>query len=151
MTDNFFENYQAFVVVPTEETDVTKEPFNPANYSKHFILTLSLYDPLISCWREARDLNIDIEKSLDRVVEEFNSKKKGSYRLHVLELEENKPYFVMALSCKTNIEQEAIPSLLERDFFISLFVAESWYQLIGYRGKFERRLFTFTSKEYAGH
>lgn len=152
MSENFFDKYQEFVVAPPDEKADRTEPFNPQGYTKHYILTFSLFDSLISCWREAKKYHIDVRKSLEKAVGHFN-KKNGSVHLQILELEEEKAYFVLALSCATTEENEeevppAITSLLEKDFANDLLIGETWYQLIGFKGKFERRLFSYTSKAY---
>ncbi|MFY0546413.1 hypothetical protein [Brevibacillus sp. H7] len=36
----------------------------------------------------------------------------------------------------------------KKDFSNSLFVGEAWHPLIGYQGRFERRLFIYMFKEY---
>jgi hypothetical protein len=153
MSINFFDNYKEFVVIPLEDQDDHVEEFHPHDYAKHFIITLSLNDSRISSWKEAENYQIKIDKSLEKVVTEFNKKKKGSYHLQVLELEEDKSYFVLALSCKTyhNDEKEFnenITYLLEKMIANPLYVGECWYQLIGEKGRVERKLFTYAYKEY---
>lgn len=153
MSENFFDKYKEFVVVPKKEQEDMTQAFDPRGYSKHFIVTFSLYDSFISCWREAKKYQIEAGKSIEKVVRDFNAKKNGSYRLQVLEFEEDNSYFVLALSCKKNMESEeaikdTISNLLERDFSNDLLIGETWYQLIGFKGKFERRLFTVTVMKY---
>jgi len=153
MSGNFFDNYKDFIVVPVEDKKDYEEVFNPQDYAHHFIITFSLYYPLISCWKDAKKYDIDIEKSLQKVIRECNKKQKGSYYLQVLELEDDTSYFVLALSCNSRIENEEefhkqISSLFERMLSNPLYVGESWYRLIDYTGRVERTLFTFTYKKY---
>jgi hypothetical protein len=153
MSINFFDNYKEFVVIPLEDKNDHGEEFHPHDYAKHFIITLSLNDSRITCWKEAENYQIEIDKSLEKVVREFNKKAKGSYYLQILELEEDKLYFVLALSCKAKHDNEKecaenISYLLEKMIANPLYVGECWYQLIGEKGRVERKLFTYAYKEY---
>ncbi|MEW9668379.1 hypothetical protein [Ammoniphilus sp. 3BR4] len=148
----FFDNYKQFVTIPPEKKPEDELKFHPEDYDKYFIITVSLYNPLVSCWREANKYHIEIETSLNRVGEEFNKRHWGSDYLQVLELEEDKLYFVWALSCKSKKEskenlQDRVSYFLEK-LSNSLYVGESWYQLIGDKGRINRQLFSYTWKEY---
>lgn len=149
----FFNNYKQFVTIPPEKKPEDEVTFRPEDYDKFFIITVSLYNPLISCWREAANqYHIEIDTSLKRVGEEFNKKHKGSDYLQVLEVEEDNLYFVWALSCNTKHDSQEdlnsrISYLLSK-LSNSLYVGESWYQLIGDKGRINRQLFSYTMKEY---
>jgi hypothetical protein len=58
-----------------------EKEFNPQDYATHYILTLSLYNSRISNWEEAIKYEVDIEKSIEKVLEEFNHTQKGVYHL----------------------------------------------------------------------
>jgi hypothetical protein len=153
MSETFFTNYREFVIQPPQEQKNGEEKFNPHDYDKHFIVTFSLYDSLLSCWGEANKYEIDVEKSLENVVKECNKKEKGRYYLQVLELEEDKSYFVLALSCKTKEESteelhETIRFLLEKRISNPLYSEEYWYRLIGEKGRIKRQPFYVSYKEY---
>ncbi|GED33203.1 hypothetical protein BCE02nite_43440 [Brevibacillus centrosporus] len=157
MSENFFGNYKEFVVIPMEENEEgIEEVFVPQDYSIHYILTFSLYDSCISSWREASKYHLDAEKSLRKVVEELNAKKKGIVRLELLEIDDKTTYFVVALSWKDQKEEEEavrrnIQYFLEKDLSTDLLIGEKWYQLIGAKGKFERRLFAYNMEKYEAH
>ncbi|MFC4769635.1 hypothetical protein [Effusibacillus consociatus] len=153
MSGNFFDTYKEFIVIPADDQKQYEEEFAPEHYAQHFIITLSLYDSHILCWREASKYEIEIEKSIQKVVEEFNQEEKGSYHLQILELDEDKPYFVLALSCKTKTQNEeevknTISYLLEWKLANALYVGEYWFRLIGEKGRIKRKLFSFACKEY---
>ncbi|MDF2684509.1 MAG: hypothetical protein K0R47_5699 [Brevibacillus sp.] len=154
MSENFFGHYKEFVVVPKgEKEEGIEEEFVPEDYASHYILTFSLYDSCISSWKEADKFHVDAEHSLKKVVAELNAKKKSLVRLELLEIDDEKMYFVLALSWKErkNSEQtvrDRVQSFLEKDFSTDLLIGETWYQLIGAKGKFERRLFTYTMEKY---
>jgi hypothetical protein len=153
MSKNFFDNYKEFVVLPSENKPACKKEFDPRDYDRHFIVTLSLYDSLISCWSEANKYEIEVEKSLEKVLKEFNKKQQGVYHLQILELKEDTSYFVLALSCKIKEEDEkkitsGIMYILEKMISTPLYNEESWYRLIGEKGRVKRQLFHFTYKEY---
>lgn len=151
MNGNFFADYKSYIVVPKDQ-EVSKEEFDPEDYATYYILTLSLYDSLISSWSEAEKHEIEVEKSIETVLEEFNRKQKGCYHLQKLELESDKPYFVLALSCKTKIENEEateyISYIVEKMISNPFYIGQSWYKLIGEKGRIERKLFSFSFKEY---
>ncbi|MED4784634.1 hypothetical protein [Brevibacillus choshinensis] len=154
MSENFFGHYKEFVVVPKEEKEEgMEEVFVPEDYASHYILTFSLYDSCISSWKEADKFHVNAENSLKKVVAQLNAKKKSLVRLELLEIDDEITYFVLALSWKegNNNEQNMrgrIQVFLEKDFSTDLLIGETWYQLIGAKGKFERRLFTYTMEKY---
>jgi hypothetical protein len=152
MSGNFFDNYKKFVVLPQENEDACKKEYRHQDYERHFIVTLSLYDPLISCWKEATKHEVSIKESLGRVVRGFNEKEHGFYHLQLLELTEDKPYLVLALSCaiKKDKEQEDadLSYIVEKAISNSLYNEECWYRLIGEKGRIKRQLFCCTYKEY---
>lgn len=152
MNGNFFADYKNYVVLPVEQK-VSKEEFDPKDYGAYYILTLSLYDSLISEWREAIKFEIEVEKSIETVLSEFNRRHNGMYHLQVLELESDKPYFVLALSCKNEIENqeamEQIPYIVEKRLSNLFYTGQCWFKLIGQRGRMTRKLFCCSFKEYA--
>ncbi|GEB34679.1 MULTISPECIES: hypothetical protein [Brevibacillus] len=154
MSDRFFGNYKAFVVIPAKEKGAGPKAFDPSDYSRHFILTFSLYDSLITCWKEAGKFKVQPRQGLARVIDAFNLKHDGTAYLQMLEMEDDQPYFVLALSCKSAADHEQaainrITQLLEKDFATDLLIGETWYQLIGAKGKFERKLFSYNIQPYA--
>ncbi|MBA9024724.1 hypothetical protein [Peribacillus huizhouensis] len=150
MNGNFFANYKDFIIYPLEE-DNPKE-FDPQDYATHYILTLSLYDSLVSNWGEANKFEVDVKKSIGKVLNEFNNTQKESYHLQLLELESDKSYFVLSLSCKTKIENseanDRISYIIDKIISNPFYVGQSWYQLIGDKGRITRKLFCFSFKEY---
>ncbi|ELK42729.1 hypothetical protein D478_06954 [Brevibacillus agri BAB-2500] len=92
------------------------------------------------------------KSSRDRAWRESSTHGGDAY-LQILEMEEDQSYFVLALSCKTASDQEQavmnrITHLLEKDFATDLLIGETWYQLIGTKGKFERKLFSYSIQPY---
>ncbi|MBD1383347.1 hypothetical protein [Metabacillus arenae] len=152
MNGDFFDNYKKFIMIPEEQNANQSREFDPQDYEAHYILTLSLYDSLISNWGEAIKYEIEVEKSIENVLEEFNSDQKGLYHLQLLELESDKPYFVLALSCKNKFEnQEAndrISYILEKVISNPFYVGQGWFQFIGDKGRIKRKLFCFSFTEY---
>ncbi|MCM2533366.1 hypothetical protein NDK43_14355 [Neobacillus pocheonensis] len=152
MNENFFGNYKNFIVIPLEQHKVGKKSFDPNDYSSYYILTLSLYDSLILNWIDAKKYEIDVKKSIEKVVDEFNQKQKGNNHLQLLEFEDDKSYFVLALSNKTKIDNQEengqLSNFIERMISNSFYIGQSWYKLIGHRGRIERKLFNFSIKEY---
>ncbi|MED3499722.1 hypothetical protein [Brevibacillus agri] len=153
MSDRFFGNYKAFVVIPEKKQKAEPKAFDPSDYTRHFVLTFSLYDSLIANWKEAAKFKVQPRQGLARVVDDFNLKHGGDAYLQILEMEEDQSYFVLALSCKTASDQEQavmnrITHLLEKDFATDLLIGETWYQLIGTKGKFERKLFSYSIQPY---
>lgn len=151
MKGDFFSNYEKYIIVPLEAQNANKE-FNPGEYQSHFILTLSLYDSLISNWSEACKFEIEIGMGLEKVLEDFNRKHGDSYHLQVLELDHEKPYFVLAFSSKAKIASEEaedrISYVLEILLSNHFYVGQSWYRLIGDKGRIKRQLFSYSIKEY---
>lgn len=152
MDGSFFADYKKFVVLPAEEQKETLKEFDPRDYATHFVLTLSLYDALISNWSEAIKYGVHVESSLAKALEEFNRKEKGVYHLKTLEIEANKSYFVLALSSKDKTEHQdandRISSIIDSMISTPLYVGQSWYRLIGQKGRMNRRLFSFSFREY---
>jgi hypothetical protein len=151
MKGDFFSNYEEFIILPADEQKANQE-FNAGEYASHFILTLSLYDSLIVSWSEAGKFEIEIEMSLQKVLEDFNRKQGDCYHVQLLELDREKSYFVMALSCKNKVENEEaedrISYVLEILLSNHFYVGQSWYRLIGDKGRIKRKLFTYSYKEY---
>lgn len=152
MKENFFADYKKFIVVPIDEEQVGKEEFDPLKYASYYILTLSLFNSRISTWREAQKFEIDIEKSIKRVLEDFNSRQRGHFHLQLLELERNSNYFVLALSSKEKIPsedaEERIAYIIDKQVSNPFYVAENWYKLIGEKGRMARKLFCSSFREY---
>lgn len=152
MNEGFFANYKEFIISPLEEQKVNQIEFDPQDYHTHYILTLSLYDFLLSSWREANKYEIEVEKSIEKVLEEFNTTQKGIYHLQVLELEGDKSYFVLSLSCKTKMENkeanDRISYIIEKIISNPFYIGQSWFRLIGEKGRVKRKLFCFSFREY---
>jgi hypothetical protein len=152
MNENFFADYKNFVVIPSEKQTVGNERFDPKDYSSYYILTVSLYDSLLSNWKDANKYEIDVKKSIDIVLDEFNKKQKGMNHLQLLEFENDKSYFVMALSCKNKFEKQEennrISNYIEKLISNPFYIGQNWYKLIGHKGRNERKLFSFSIKEY---
>ena len=152
MSENFFADYKKFIVVPEDENRVGKEVYDPKNYSSYYILTLSIFNSRISTWRDASKFEIDVEKSIKTVLLDFNQKQRGIYHLQLLELDRFKNYFILALSSKTKFEQEEenerISFIIDKMLTNPFYVAQNWFNLIGERGRVERKLFYWSFKEY---
>ena len=152
MSENFFANYKEFVVTPFIRQRVGDHEFNPNDYANFYILTFSLYDSLLSSWEDASVYNIDVKKSIDIVLNEFNEKQDDNYHLQLLEYENDKSYFVFALSCKNKIENQDVTDIvshyIETLVSNSFYIGQNWYRLIGQKGRIERKLFTISIKEY---
>jgi hypothetical protein len=152
MSGEFFANYKEFIKVPLEVQKVNQEEFDPKDYATHYILTLSLYDSLLSNWKETTKYEIEAKKSIEKVLKGFNKKQKGVYHLQLLELEDDKSYFVLSLSCKTKVEIEEainrISYIIENIISNPFYVGQSWFRLIGDKGRIKRKLFCFSFKEY---
>lgn len=150
MSHNFFSNYKEFIIYPLEEKK--EKEFDPKDYATHYILTLSLYDSLISNWGEAAKYGIQVEKSIEKVLEEFNNSRKGISHLQLLELEADKSYFVLSLSCKNKVEEQDandhISYIIEKVITNPFYVGQSWFQLIGDKGRVNRKLFCLSFREY---
>jgi hypothetical protein len=152
MIEEFFADYEKFVVPPLYQFKSEKRKFNPKDYASYYILTVSLYDSLISNWNDAAKYKIDVRNCIDHVLNDFNEKKGGKYHLQLLEFESDKSYFVIALSIKNKIEKEKINGIIskyiEQLVSNSFYIGQSWYWLIGQKGKRDRKLFNISIKEY---
>jgi hypothetical protein len=152
MSENFFANYKKFVVLPSKQQLVGNEEFDPTDYAAYYILTVSLYDSLISNWKDAHAYEIDSKKSIDIVINEFNEKQNGIHHLQLLEFENDKPYFVIALSCKNKIENAEengiFSNYIQKSISNLFYIGQKWYRLIGEKGRVERKLFNISMKEF---
>jgi hypothetical protein len=152
MNANFFANYKEFIVIPLVEQKFGEEEFNPQKYKTNYIITLSLYDSLLSNWNEANKHEVDVARSIEKVLEDFNRNQKGIYHLQLLEFENDKSYFVLALSCKSKIENQEsndlISNIFEKMISNPFYVGQSWYKLTGQKGRRERKLFCYSFREY---
>ncbi|MCQ6277698.1 hypothetical protein [Bacillus sp. EB600] len=152
MSENFFADYKKFIVVPEDENRVGKEVYDPKNYAAYYILTLSIFNSRISTWRDASKFEIDVEKSIKTVILDFNQNQRGIYHLQLLELDRFKNYFILALSSKTKFEEEEakerISFIIDRILTNPFYVAQNWFNLIGEKGRVERKLFCWSFKEY---
>jgi len=153
MSNRFFADYKKFIVVPEQEEKYSDKGFDPHEFASHFILTLSIFDPVISSWAESSKHEIDVEKSIEHVLEGFNERYHGVYHLKLLELEMDKTYFVLALSVKDKIEPEqaefGISNIIEKMISNPFYIGQSWYKFTSEKGRVERKLFCFSFKEYA--
>jgi hypothetical protein len=151
MTTNFFANYKDFIILPLEEK-VNITEFKPQDFVTHYILTLSLNESLISCWKEANKYELDIKQSIEDVLADFNRNQNGLYFLQVLELDEDKSYFVLSLSCKYAFESDEVNKrisyIIEKLLSNPFYVGQSWFRLIGEKGRIRRKLFCFSYREY---
>jgi hypothetical protein len=152
MSERFFADYKKYIVLPVDEQTVGKKVFEPQDYSSHFILTLSIFEPVISNWEQASKHEINVIESIEQVLSNFNEKCQGTYHLKLLELEEDKTYFVLALSCKEKIETEEaefqISNIVEKMISNPFYIGQSWYKFTSEKGRVERKLFYFCFKEY---
>lgn len=152
MNENFFADYKKFIVVPEDETKVGKEEYDPKKYAAHYILTLSIFNSRIANWWEANKYEIDIEKSIKTVLKEFNEKQQGKYYLQLLELDKFTNYFILALSSKTKFEpgkeSDCISAIIDKMLMNPFYIGQNWFNLIGERGRVERKLFRCSFKEY---
>jgi hypothetical protein len=147
MSEGFFADYKKFIIIPEEEHKVGKKAFDPGDYASHYILTLSIFDAVISEWRQAAKHDIDVEQSIHNVLTEFNLKHYSTYHLQLLELDMEKSYFVLALSSRNPIEAEAaetrVGDIVEKMISNPFYIGQSCE-----RGRVERKLFSFSYKEY---
>ncbi|WP_026695793.1 hypothetical protein [Peribacillus kribbensis] len=152
MTAKFFADYDKFIVVPADENHDSVKTFNPQEFATHYILTLSLFDSLLQKWSDADKYEIDIEKSIDNVLKEFNKSQRKMYYLQLLEFDKEKPYFVLALSSRIKPEdtddQGCVSYVVEKLLSNPFYIGERWYVFIGDRGRIERRIFRYSYKEY---
>ncbi|MFJ5717556.1 hypothetical protein [Neobacillus sp. NPDC093127] len=152
MNETFFADYKKFIVTPVGEMTTGNEVFDPKNYSSHYILTLSIYNSRLSNWRDASKYDIDVEKSIKTVLMEFNQKQNERYHLELLELDRFKNYFVLALSSKTKFEtkeeNDRISYVVDRMLTNPFYVGQGWFNLIGEKGRVERKLFCCSFMKY---
>ncbi|WP_409298603.1 hypothetical protein V1498_09735 [Peribacillus sp. SCS-26] len=152
MTGKFFADYSQFIVIPEEEKKTSTKEFNPADFASHFILTLSLYDALVTKWSDAGKYEVVPEKGIETVLEDFNLRQRDAVYLQLLELDKEKSYFVMALSIKEELSREEsalkISQIVEKMLTNPFYIGQSWYKLIGDKGRIQRKLFCFSFKEY---
>lgn len=152
MKESFFADYKKFVILPADEKNEKKYEYNPQNYAAHYILTMSIFDSRISSWRDAAKYEINIEKSVHFVLDDFNKRQYPLYHLQLLELDRMKNYFILALSFKTKIhpnsEQKEISNIVNKLLTNPFYVGQGWYNLIGEKGRLERKLFCHSYKEY---
>lgn len=153
MSEGFFADYKKFIIIPEEEHKVGKKAFDPSDYASHYILTLSIFESVITDWRQAAKHDIDVGKSIHNVLEEFNIKHYRAYHLQLLELDMDKSYFVLALSSRNKIEPEAsqvqVRDIVEKMISNPFYIGQSWYKLTSERGRVERKIFSFSYKEYS--
>jgi hypothetical protein len=153
MSEKFFDDYKKFIVVPEEVTRAKMEVYDPKNYAAYYILTLSIFNSRITTWRDASKYEIDVEKSIKTVLAEFNKKQQGTYHLHLLELDKFKNYFILALSVKTKCKpeetNERISYIVDKILTNPFYVGQNWFNIIGEKGRVERKLFCCSFKEYA--
>jgi hypothetical protein len=152
MSENFFADYRKFVVEPEDVNLANKDVYDPKNYAAYYILTLSIFNSRLTTWRDASKYEIDIEKSIKTVLSDFNKKQKDTFHLQLLELDKFKNYFILALSSKTklepNEENERISLIIEKMLTNPLYVGQNWFNIIGEKGRVERKLFCWSYKEY---
>ena len=151
MNENFFADYKNYIVVPEDEK-AGNEVFNPQNFEAYYILTLSIFDSRLSTWKDASKFEIDVEKSIKTVLNDFNQKQGERYHLELLELDKFKNYFILALSSKIKFEpgeeNDRVSLIIDKMLMNSFYVGQSWFNLIGEKGKVERKLFCWSFKEY---
>jgi hypothetical protein len=153
MSNRFFADYKKFIVIPKQDEKFSEKGFDPHEFASHFILTLSIFDPVISSWAEASKHDIDVEKSIENVLDGFNQRNHGVYHLKLLELEKDHTYFVLALSVKDKIDPGQadfeISNIIEKMISNPFYIGQSWYKFTSEKGRVERKLFCFSFKEYA--
>ncbi|TWE08182.1 hypothetical protein FB550_101196 [Neobacillus bataviensis] len=151
MIENFFADYKKFIVVPEDENRVA-DVYDPKNYAAFYILTLSIFDSRLSTWKDASKFEIDVEKSIKTVLKDFNHKQREKYHLQLLELDKFKNYFILALSSKIKFnpeeEKDRIAYIIDHILTNPFYVGQSWFNLIGEKGKVARKLFSCSFKEY---
>jgi hypothetical protein len=152
MNENFFVDYKKFIVTPEDEKPNGKESFDPKNYASHYILTLSIFNSRISTWKDASKYEVDVDKSIKKVLKEFNLKQHEMYHLQLLELDKFKNYFVLALSSKTKFdtkeENDRISYIVDRILTNPFYVGQGWFNLIGDKGRVKRKLFCCSFMKY---
>jgi hypothetical protein len=152
MSENFFADYKKFIVEPGNSNLTYKDVYEPQNYVAYYILTLSIFNSRITSWREASKYEIDVEKSIKIVLADFNKKQHGTYHLQLLELDKFKNYFILALSTKTkfepNEENDRISIIIDKMLTNPFYVSQNWFNMIGEKGRVERKLFCWSFREY---
>ncbi|MFP5115274.1 hypothetical protein ACSU64_23270 [Bacillaceae bacterium C204] len=152
MFEKFFADYKNYVVVPEDEKQVVNEVFDPQNFAAYYILTLSIFDSRLSTWNDASKFEIDVEESIKTVLRNFNQNQRKKYHLQLLELDQCKNYFILALSSKTKFnpgeEKDRIADIIEKLLTNPFYVGQSWFNLIGDKGRVARKLFCYSFKEY---
>ncbi|WHY02669.1 hypothetical protein [Neobacillus sp. DY30] len=152
MIENFFADYKKYIVTPVDERQNGNEGFDPKNYASHYILTLSIFNSRLSTWEDASKYDIDVEKSIKTVLEEFNLKQRERYHLQLLELVKQKNYFVLALSSKTKFEtkeeNDRISFIVDKLLTNPFYVGQGWFNLIGEKGRVARKLFSCSFMKY---
>ncbi|MGG3471438.1 hypothetical protein ABES02_28715 [Neobacillus pocheonensis] len=152
MIENFFADYKKFIVEPEDEKRVVNEVFDPKNYEAYYILTLSIFNSRLSTWKDASKFEIDVENSIKTVLLDFNQKQREKYHLQLLELDKFKNYFILALSSKTKFnpeeENDRISLIVNKILTNPFYVGQNWFNLIGEKGRVERKLFCYSFKEY---
>jgi uncharacterized protein YozE (UPF0346 family) len=151
MIENFFADYKNYIVVPEDEKQVN-EVFDPQKYDAYYILTLTIFDSRLSTWKDAIKFEIDVEKSIKTVLKDFNQMQREKYHLQLLELDKFKNYFILALSSKTKFnpgeENDRISHIIDKILTNPFYVGQSWFNLIGEKGRVARKLFCCSFKEY---
>jgi hypothetical protein len=152
MSENFFADYKKFVVEPENLNLANRNVYDPQNYAAYYILTLSIFNSRVSSWREASKYEIDVEKSIKTVLADFNKKQQGTYHLQLLELDKFKNYFILALSTKTKFqleeENDRISFIIDKMLTNPFYVSQNWFNMIGEKGRVERKLFCWSFREY---
>jgi hypothetical protein len=153
MNDNFFADYKKFIVSPDDEKKIGREIFDPKNFPSHFILTLSIFNSRLSTWEDASKYDINVRESIETVLDEFNQKQYERYHLQLLELDKTKDYFVLALSSKIkfdlNEENDQISFIVNKMLTNPFYVGQKWFNLIGEKGRVNRKLFCCSFMKYA--
>jgi hypothetical protein len=153
MNEDFFADYKNFIVVPEEEKQVGKEVFDPKNYAEHYILTMSIYDSRLSSLSDANKFAIDVEKSIITVLEDFNQKQQQVYHLKLLELDKFKNFFILSLSSKRKFEHgdenNQVSFIIDKMLSNPFYIGQKWFNLVGDKGRVERKLFSYSFKKYA--
>lgn len=150
--DNFFADYKKFIVEPEDEKTVVNEAYDPNKYAAYYILTLSLFDSRLTTWKDAYKFEIDVKESIGTVLMDINQKQREKYHLQLLELDQSKNYFILALSSKTKFDQaeekDSISFIVDYILTNPFYIGQNWFNLIGHKGKVARKLFNCSYKEY---
>lgn len=152
MIENFFADYKNYIVVQEDEKQDGNKVFDPKNFAAYYILTLSIFDSRLSTWKDACKFEIDVEKSIKTVLSDFNQMQRETYHLQLLELDKFKNYFILALSSKIKFnpgeEKNRIDYIIDKILTNPFYIGQSWYNLIGDKGRVARKLFCCSFKEY---